>query len=625
MRRVVSVWFPHWPTDRLHRHRGDLSPNAVKTKGLITALHDGRRRVVAAVDQNAAELGLRPGMAMAHALAMVPDLEVVDADPAADADALRRLALWCHRYTPIASPNAPDGLWLDIAGSAHLFRGEEALLQHLLSRLASSGLHARAALADTPGAAHALARHGPHPLHIAPPGCHADAIAALPVAALRLSPELEATLRRLGFEQIRHLARIPRPLLARRFGPFPGLRLDQVNGRVIEPLTPLPHEHTLQRRIDVLEPIFTAEAFRAAITALVTPLCQELERTAQGVRKLDLLFHRVDNQLSAIRIGTARPSRDARHLARLLEERLDTVDPGMGVETMLLMVPLAEPLYWEQQTGHAGAQDVARLVDRLSSRLGADRVYRASPIEHDMPEKTVAQTPPLNTLPAVQDKDTKQDLQCLDLEAEAAARQAPALQPITMDGPAIGSTPATMAAIDRMQRSNQSPQPEWRRAQDGRLHLTVIPRQENPEPRIVLPWKRHHAMHRSSLRHSWSAGRIEPGLAKHGWPGRLESPARIFAPPRLVKALAALPDQPPIAFTWRRRHKVRRSDGPERIHLEWWDENCPGDTKNHEMIRSVRDYFRVEDESGQRFWLFRQGDGIDSSTGDLQWYLHGLF
>ena len=103
-------------------------------------------------------------------------------------------------------------------------------------------------------------------------------------------------------------------------------------------------------------------------------------------------------------------------------------------------------------------------------------------------------------------------------------------------------------------------------------------------------------------------------------PGRpyLPRPVRLLDPPQPVDAMALLPDQPPVAFTWRRvRHRVRRADGPERIAGEWW--------KRAGEMRSVRDYFRVEDEEGRRFWLFRRGDGEDAATGDLRWFLHGFF
>jgi protein ImuB len=520
----------------------DAPLEAAEVEPLVTALHDGRRRVIAAADPVAAGLGLRPGMAVAQALAVVPGLQVMEAEPKADADALQRLARWCHRVTPLAAADAPDGLWLDITGCAHLFDDETALLESLVSRFARDGFHARAAVAGTPGAAHALARHAASAMPVVvPPGEQGAAMAALPVGALRVPPELEATLRRLGFERVGHLARIPRALLARRFGPLPGLRLDHAHGQVHEPLTFLPPEQALQRRECFLEPLSTAEALAMAISLLMGPLCTEMEQLGLGARQLDLLFERIDSQVVSVRIGTARATRDARHLARLLVERLGTVDPGLGVEAMRLVATLAEPLRWEQQGDGASPQDVARLVDRLANRLGPERVYRAGAVESVIPERSVC----------------KQDA-------------AMATQPAASIGPM--AVPAVIPALPGGHR----PIP-WRK----------------PPPRRVM------------------------GPAAHGWPSQLPRPARLLEPPRPIEALAALPDQPPVAFTWRRhRHRVRRAEGPERIHAEWWR----GDPE-----QAVRDYFRVEDETGRRFWLFRNGNGIDPATGDLAWFLHGLF
>ena len=313
-----------------------------------------------------------------------------------------------------------------------------------------------------------------------------------------------ATLRRLGFERIGDLHRIPRAGLTRRLGQQVGLRLDQAAGRVREPIVPRPAPELLQHRLVFVEPLLTPEALSEAIGHLMAPLCARMEQTGLGARQLDLLFERVDGVVQAIRIGTARPSRDARHLARLLHERLEEVDPGLGVEAMRLVAPLVEALRWAQDgsalvDGDAG--DVSALVDRLSNRLGASRVYRAEPVESDVPERSV--------------------------------RRVPALA-----------------------------------------------------PRRGLNW--------------------------HG-----PRPVRLLDPPRPVEALALLPDQPPVAFTWqRRRYRVRHADGPERIHAEWWRRDAE--------IHAVRDYFQVEDDSGARFWLFRQGDGVDPRTGGLDWFLHGL-
>lgn len=468
---------------------------------LVTSRHDGRRRVVAAADAAARAAGLRPGMALAHAQAMLPDLLVVEAQPEADAMALRELAAWCLRYAPLAAADPPDGLWIDVTGAAHLHGGEQALLADLRHRLRHAGYASRAAVAATPAAAHALARFGR-------PGC--EDLRLLPVESLRL-PEQVPGLRRLGLERVGQLEAAARGPLARRFGRDLLVRLDQMLGWVAEPITPVLPRLAVSQRLAFAEPLLTAEAFAAVIAALAVAVCAALERAGQGARRLDLLFERVDGDWQAIRVGTARPSRDAAHLTRLLLAQLETVDPGLGVEAMRLVAPSSERLAYTQTEadgmahGADGAEpDIAELVDRLTGRLGAARVWRAAMVESDIPERSV--------------------------------RRVPALAP----------------------------------------------------PTRML------------------------------WPASLPRPSRLFHPPQPIEALALLPDHPPAQFTWRRlRHRVRRADGPERVFGEWW--------RSDAELAAVRDYFRVEDEAGRRFWLYRQGDGVDPATGDHAWFLHGMF
>ena len=117
-----------------------------------------------------------------------------------------------------------------------------------------------------------------------------------------------------------------------------------------------------------------------------------------------------------------------------------------------------------------------------------------------------------------------------------------------------------------------------------------------------------------------SVRRIEPTAPEtgEGWPQRWPRPTRLLARPEPIDAVALLPDQPPVSFTWRGvRRRVRRADGPERIFGEWW--------RRDSELDAVRDYFQLEDDAGGRFWVFRRGDGERSSTGDLSWWLHGLF
>lgn len=536
MRRVVSVWLPTLPTDRLRR-TGSIPSDG---SPLVTSQHDGRRLVVAAADAAAAGLELHTGMPLAQAQALVPGLAIRPAEPDAEAAMLRELAGWCLRYAPLTAPAPPDGIWLDVTGCAHLFGGETRLLRDLTGRLAGQGIAARAAVADTPGMAHALARYGAR-ADAAPPlswpglarpstslqrlprqdaggrgkpghdrgGSHGGggaAIISLPIAALRLPPDILDSLRLLGLERIGQVQALPRAPLTRRFGPLVALRLDQLSGSVFEPIEPVFPPGLVQARLSFVEPLLTAEAFVMVIARLTGSVCTALERAGQGARRLDLLFERVDGAIPSIRIGTARASRDPRHLARLLEERLERIDPGLGVEAMRLVVPQADPLAYAQGSlaAEAAGLDLSVLVDRLGNRLGAARVYRAVPVESDVPERSVR-----------------------------------------------------------------------------RVSALAVPHRAN-------------------------------------WPEALPRPVRLLDPPQPVDAMALLPDQPPVVFTWRRvRHRVRHADGPERIAGEWW--------KSDAEMQATRDYFRVEDEQGRRFWLFRRGDGEDAATGDLRWFLHGLF
>ena len=240
MSRVVSLYLPTWPTDRLRRQMGDAAPSPERP--LVIAGRDRRRRAVVAADRAAQAFGVLPGLALAQAQARVPDLHIEPADPAADAAALARLALWAlRRYSPVVAIDLPDGLLIDATGVAHLFGGETALLDELRARLTAARLGSRIAVAGTIGAAHALARFGPRPAMIAASSETGAAVAALPLAALRLDPTLVERLRRLGFESIADLAATPRTPLALRFGSEPGRRLDQMfrTPRRTDPADPL--------------------------------------------------------------------------------------------------------------------------------------------------------------------------------------------------------------------------------------------------------------------------------------------------------------------------------------------------------------------------------------------------
>jgi protein ImuB len=494
-----------WPTDRFRRKSAAALP---ADKPLILVGRDGRRRVVLAADKAAQTVGLRVGMPASKAQALVPGLYVEDADPRGDSEALDRLALWAlRRYSPIVAADPPDGLVIDATGAAHLYCGEDAMLADIMGRLAASGFAARAAMADSWGAAHALARFAARPTLVVQPGESAEAILPLATAALRLPGDMVESLRRLGLDSIGDLTAKPRAPLTLRFGPELGRRLDQAMGRISEPIEPIRPTEIVEVRRGFGEPIASAETIMRYTGRLIDQLCAVLEERGLGARRLDLLLGRVDNRIEAIRVGTAMPVRDARRLTRLLTDKIETVDPGFGIELMRLAATIAEPMRPKQTVSSLIEQpqaDVSDLIDTLANRVGEERLYRFAPVESEVPERSVIKIAP--------------------------------------------------AAPD----------------------------------------------------------------SGEDWPIHWSRPTRLLSMPEPIETVALLPDHPPVTFTWRGiRRRVKRADGPERIFGEWW--------KRDAELAAVRDYFQVEDEAGERFWIFRAGDGEDAATGSHKWFLHGIF
>lgn len=361
---------------------------------LVTSRRDGSRIVVAAACPLARSLGIDPGMPLTQARAMVPKLDVRAADPDGDAAALARLARHAARHwTPLVAVAPGEGLWLDIEGSAHLFGGEAAFARRLLALCGRLGLAARVAVADTAGAAHALARYGGEPLILCPRGRTADAIAGLPVAALRLDPAAADQARRLGIDTVGALAAMPRAPLVRRFGTELVTRLDEALGARAAPIDQLVVAETPRIRRRFAEPLLTAEPIARAVGELVRALTDRLAAAHLGARMLALTLTRIDAAEQRIEIGLARPSRDPDHIVRLFAAKLDRVEPGFGIEALGLAAERFDPLAPEP-VGAAfapgeEAADIATLIDRLATRLGWQRLYRAGAIESDVPERSV--------------------------------------------------------------------------------------------------------------------------------------------------------------------------------------------------------------------------------------------
>lgn len=494
------MWLPNWPILRLHR-----SGAASADQPAATVLTERGQRRLACVCPLAAAAGLRVGQALAEARALVPELDVHEATPEEDAAALARLAEWATRFTPLAAADPPEGLWLDIAGCGHLYGGEAALCATIARRLGETGFLARLAVADASGAAWALARYVGGQTRVLLAGEERAALEALPIGLLRLDDRNVAALRRVGIRSIGALARLPRAEVAARFGPLPGLRLEQALGAAEEPIAwpmPTPPWEETQR---FAEPIAAPEDLARTLALLAEALGRRLEGQALGARRFVARFLRVDGAVPMIGIATARPVREAGYVLKLLAAKLETVDPGFGVEAVALEAQALGPLAAAQveMGGRADAgADLAATLDALIARLGEEAIWRPTALGSHVPERAVGRAPPLTSV---------------------------------------------------------------------------------------------------------------------GWPAQLpDRPLRLFTPPEPIEATAAVPDDPPLFFRWRGRlHRVRTAAGPERIAAEWWRRSPDASRPAHDFIR---DYYRVEDQQGGRFWVFRVG-----LVGVPRWFVHGVF
>jgi protein ImuB len=415
MSRIVSVWLRAWPIARLLSVQASVSPADTVSETclrldrsrplVLVAPGKGGARITA-LNRAAQRAGLAQGELLSNARSKVRDLQTRDADPAADTAALRRLALWCLRYTPIAAPwdeaSGADGLFLDITGCAHLFGGEERLLADLAARLRSFGLVPRLAVADTAGAAWAVARHGAKDGSIVAPGDAKRALQALPLAALRLGEEGLLLMRRLGLRRIGEVMHQPRAPFAARFQAELLRRLDQALGHAPEPLVAIVEPPVYRAQASFVEPIQSQEHVLEAATRLLETLARDLERDAVGARLLRLLLFHVDGEVVSLDLGLAAPSRDARHIAQLIGLRLyrlgNEFETDFGFEAAAVHVLVAQSLDERQEQLVIGEERIppeefARLIDRLQQRLGRGAVRQLHPRQSHIPERAVRARP----------------------------------------------------------------------------------------------------------------------------------------------------------------------------------------------------------------------------------------
>src|SRR3954451_3228221 len=426
--------------------------------------------LIYALDVLAVHAGLSIGLPLANARAICPELTVFDADEVADRKTLEDIADWCDRFTPLVALDPPHGLYLDITGCAHLFGGERALLQAVSGALSRRGFAVSAPIASTPICARTLTRQTSG--QIIAEGEEAEAVSPLPVSALGAGDAITSGLRRAGLKTIGDVASRGRHEITARFGANFTTLLEQALGEGDAPISPRkpPPDYIVEKRFP--EPVATDTVIVINLSTLAAMLVTSMDRQGKGARRLEASFFRTDGAVRTISVDTGRPVTKANVIDRLFRERLDALndplDPGFGFDLIRLSASRTEIVVQQQRDLDANVHDndeLAALIDRIAARIGGKRVVVHLPQDTHIPERAVLAAPAQHHL--------------------AAAAQA-------------------------------------------------------------------------------------------AWPARVEGepplrPLRLFEQPEPIKVIAEVPDGPPAWFQWRRAaHTVTRVEGPERVAMEWW-------------------------------------------------------
>ncbi|CCA93060.1 DUF6504 family protein [Novosphingobium sp. PP1Y] len=512
-RRILAIWLRQLALDRWRLAEGLAAGEGADAQPLALIAETAHGPRLAAVNDAGLNGGAQPGAMLADARTLCPQLAVAPSDPAGDLAFLENLAAWAMRWGPWSALDPPDGLLVDVTGVAHLFGGEAALLADARAAFARRRLSVRLALAPTAGAAWALAHHGPDGAILHPDDDPAARLSGLPVAALRLDDDVLTVLRRLGLKRLGDLGGVARDALSRRFrnrrsaAANPLLRMDQLLGRVPEPLLPVTvvHAPLVQRRL--MEPIRHRDLLDRVVADLAQDMARQLEGEALGARRLELGLWKVDGEVLVRRLELAAPSRDAEHLAGLYGRKLEGLDAGFGIELVRMRAPWCEPLALSQQDFEAAAKahgtSLAACIDRLSVRLGEEAVRRPVPRASHLPERAQRWQGPL--------------------ERETSSQ----------------------GAFD--------------------FHFRPLKMLDRPEQ---------------------------------------------------IAVIYETPDGLPKRFRWRGQvHEIARAEGPERIAPEWWRERGTA---------RLRDYYRIEDGQGRRYWIYRSGVVGDGRGGTPAWFLQGI-
>ncbi len=577
IRRYLAIFLPRLATDRVIRKRRGMAWRQLQCQCLgqgqdLAGLPDEAPIIivdqirnawrVSHLDEAAEQAGLCHGQSLSDARAICPHVDVVYENRGGDQLLLDAIADWCDRYTPLVSLDAPDGIMLDITGCAHLFGGEKPLADELLGRLFLQGFAASGAVASTQGAAWAASRFS-NPVAITEKKTGKKIEKSIVKPSVNPDGELDRELNNeLGIEFAIDGASIIKPDL-------------EPEALAILPLAGL--------RLD--------------------------GETLAGLAKLGL---RTIGQVMA------RPRAPlTRRFGKLLILRLDQA-LGRVEEAICCRLPVPELMAERRLAEPIGrVEDVQILIERLALRLCADMEKRGVGarninlalfrLDGKVLRLAVGTSRPLRDVANIC-RLFGERLSSLhdDFDAgsgfETGRLSALETEPYFVDQTSLLTTENNSSdfshLVDRL----------GARLGPSRV-VCMIPTETHLPEKVDtnVPVTNHKGPEQTAR---------EEFL-------HLIRPLRLLNHPEPVEAIAAVPEGPPVRFRWRKKlHVVVHVEGPERISDQWWGDRL--NANPHHRQHHTRDYFRIEDEEGYRYWLYRQGL-YGTETNFPRWYMHGIF
>jgi protein ImuB len=423
-RRLLCVWLPDWPIQRLRvqQQAANAERETASRFPIVLWYQDPRRgRLVIARDALAAKLGVRIGMSVAEAGEMASQgsmtPQIQQHDPRSDNEALTTVAsMLLDEISPLVAIESlekakwagqglhqPQSIICDVTGISHLFGGEEGLVNETARLLHDMGYYSKLAIADSLGAAWALAHYHEstdrHPHAIVPIGETREWLNPLPVEALRILPDTVATLARLGVYHIDALLRLPRSGLAPRLGQPLVRRIAEALGETDEPLTVF---HPAAEFVSKHELEYATDDRRILedrIQRLVESVKGRLATSGRGALRLTCRLDLSAHLPFSLEVNLFSPTQDAEHLSRLLISALENKSLPSTVQRLSLAVTLTSPirssqqsLFSELQNDWTHSRSAARLIDSLSERLGRQNVLGVVIKKDPLPETSFRTT-----------------------------------------------------------------------------------------------------------------------------------------------------------------------------------------------------------------------------------------